>query len=131
MRVKLISIPVTDQEKGLEFYTKKLGFLIKKNETLPNGHRWITLVSEDDEEGPELLLEPSPLHFAPSKDFQDALREAGIPYTQFDVDDLDKEYNRLKELDVEFSVAPTVYQQVKYAILSDTCGNHIQLVQTL
>ncbi|WP_439131249.1 VOC family protein [Polaribacter sp.] len=131
MKITLISIPVKDQEKALQFYTKKLGFLVKKDEPLGGGNRWITLVSKDWQDGPELLLEPAPLHFEPCKVYQDALFMAGYPYTQFDVDHVDAEYERLIALDVEFIVKPKVAGTVKYAILNDTCGNYIQLVETL
>jgi catechol 2,3-dioxygenase-like lactoylglutathione lyase family enzyme len=131
MKVTLISIPVLDQERALQFYTKKLGFLKKKDTPLEGGNRWITLVSKDWQDGPEILLEPAPLHFEPSKVFQEALMEAGFPYTQFDVDSVDEEYERLLQLDVEFSVKPTVVGTVKIAVLNDTCGNNIQLVETL
>lgn len=131
MKVTLISIPVRDQEKAFQFYTKKLGFLVKKDEPLGGGNRWITLVSKDWQDGPELLLEPAPVHFEPCKVYQDALLEAGYPYTQFDVDNVDAEYERLLALDVKFSVKPKTAGNVKYAILNDTCGNNIQLVENL
>ncbi|SHJ28662.1 VOC family protein [Aquimarina spongiae] len=131
MKVTLISIPVRDQEKALQFYTEKLGFLIKKDAPLEGGNRWITLVSREWQDGPELLLEPAPNHFEPSKVFQDALMEAGIPYTQFDVDNVDAEYERLCKLDVVFSVKPTEMGTVKFAVFNDTCGNNIQIVETL
>ncbi|MEM6721870.1 MAG: VOC family protein [Bacteroidota bacterium] len=131
MKVTIISIPVLDQEKALQFYTEKLGFLKKKDTPLGNGDRWITLVSKDWQDGPELLLEPAPLHFEPSKVFQEALMEAGFPYTQFDVDSVDEQYERLTNLGVEFSVKPTVVGTVKVAVLNDTCGNNIQLVENL
>ncbi len=129
MRVTLISIPVRDQEKALQFYTKKLGFIKKIDTPLEGGNRWLTLVSKDAPDGPQLLLEPAPLHFEPSKVFQDALMEAGIPYTQFDVDDVQLEYDRLTKLGVEFSMKPTEMGVVKVAVFNDTCGNNIQLVQ--
>lgn len=131
MKVSLISIPVRDQEKASKFYTEKLGFLIKKDVSMEGGNRWQTLVSPEWQEGPEILLEPSPLHFEPSKVYQDALMEAGIPYTQFDVDNVQAEYERLTELGVEFSVKPTEMGEVKFAIFNDTCGNNIQMVEYL
>lgn len=131
MKVTLISIPVLDQEKALQFYTNKLGFLIKKDLPLEGGNRWITLVSPEWQDGPELLLEPGPLHFEPCKVFQDALMEAGMPWTQFDVDNVDAEYERLVKLDVAFSVKPTAMGTVKFAVFNDTCGNNIQIVETL
>ena len=131
MKASLLSIPVRDQEKALQFYTKKLGFLKKKDIPLGQGNRWLTLVSKDWTDGPELLLEPAPNHFEPSKVYQDALMEAGIPWTQFDVQDLDSEYERLTSLSVEFSVKPTEMGTVKVAVFNDTCGNNIQLVEEL
>ena len=121
MRVTVISIPVLDQEKALQFYTKKLGFIKKLDTPMEGGNRWLTLVSKDAQDGPELVLEPAPLHFEPSKVYQDALMEAGIPWTKFDVDDVQKEYDRLVELGVEFSVVPTEMGTVKFAVLNDTC----------
>lgn len=131
MKLTLISIPVRDQEKALRFYTEKLGFVLKKDEPLGGGNRWITVVSKDWQDGPELLLEPAPKHFEPSKTYQEALMAAGIPWTQFDVKSVEAEYERLTELGVEFTVKPTTSGNVKYAILNDTCGNYIQLVEEI
>ena len=131
MKVTLISIPVRDQEKASKFYTEKLGFIIKKDAPLEGGNRWLTLVSPEWQDGPELLLEPAPNHFEPSKVYQDALMEAGIPYTQFDVDNVDAEYERLTKLGVDFSVKPTAMGTVKFAVFNDTCGNNIQIVENL
>lgn len=131
MKVTIISIPVRDQEKALKFYTEKLGFIKKKDLPLEGGNRWLTIVSKDAQDGPELLLEPAPLHFEPSKVYQDALMDAGIPYTQFDVDSADAEYERLTKVGVEFSMKPTEMGTVKVAVFNDTCGNNIQLVEEL
>lgn len=131
MKVTLISIPVRDQEKALRFYTGKLGFIKKKDVPLGEGNRWLTLVSKEWQDGPELLLEPAPNHFEPSKVYQDALMKTGIPWTQFDVENIDDEFERLTKLGVEFSVKPTEMGTVKVAIFNDTCGNNIQLVQEL
>jgi len=131
MKVTLISIPVRDQEKALKFYTEKLGFIKKKDLPLGGGNRWLTLVSKEWQDGPELLLEPAPNHFEPCKVYQDALMEAGFPYTQFDVENVDEEYKRLTKLGVEFSVKPTEMETVKFAILNDTCGNNLQLVEEI
>lgn len=129
MKITLISIPVRDQEKALKFYTEILGFIVKIDKELEGGHRWTTLVSKDDPTGVEILLEPAPIHFEPSKVYQDALKDAGIPYTQFNVADVDAVYKRLSDLNVAFSVTPKQMGDVKYATFDDTCGNFITLVQ--
>ncbi|MDX1544709.1 MAG: VOC family protein [Christiangramia sp.] len=129
MKVRTIGIPVLDQEKALQFYTQKLGFVKSKDIPVGENHRWLTVVSKEDPEGPEILLEPSPDNFAPAKDYQNALFRAGIPYTQFNVDDIDAEHERLKDEGVNFSMKPTDVGNALIAILDDTCGNHIQLVQ--
>ena len=131
MRVTVISIPVRDQQKALDFYTDKLGFVKKLDIPLNETDRWLTVVSKDDQDGVQILLEPAPNHFEPCRVFQDALREAGYPYTQFDVDNVEEEYNRLTALDVEFSVKPTEMGTVKIAVFNDTCGNNIQLLEHL
>lgn len=131
MRVSVISIPVKDQEQALSFYTDKLGFEKKLDIPLNETDRWLTLVSPEDPDGPQVLLEPAPNHFEPAKVFQASLFEAGIPYTQFDVDDVQAEYDRLSQLGVAFSVKPTAMGTVKIAVFNDTCGNHIQIVEQL
>lgn len=130
MKIKIISIPVQDQEKALKFYTEQLGFVKKVDIPLGND-RWLTVVSKEEQDGPEILLEPSPNHFEPAKTYQHALFNAGIPYTQFNVDNVQDEYERLGSAGVEFSMPPTEMGTVKIAVFDDTCGNNIQLVEML
>ena len=128
IKIFATSVPVDDQAKALTFYTEKLGFIKKKD--IPMGeHRWLTLVSPAEQNGVELLLEP--MGFEPTVAYQKALKDSGIPWTAFDVEDIQAEYERLVALGVEFSVPPKEAGPVMYAILDDTCGNNIQLVQTL
>lgn len=94
-------------------------------------NRWLTVVAKEDQDGTEVLLEPSPDHFEPARTYQKALFEAGIPYTQFNVDNVDQEYERLIKLGVEFRLKPTEMGMVKIAVLNDTCGNNIQLIELL
>jgi catechol 2,3-dioxygenase-like lactoylglutathione lyase family enzyme len=131
MKIKIVSIPVQDQQKALDFYTDILGFIKKVDIPLGEGNRWLTVVSQYQQDGPELLLESAPNHFEPAKVYQDALKKAGIPYTQFYVDDLQKEFERLTQSGVEFSMNTTEMGNVKVAIFNDTCGNNIQLVEEL
>ncbi len=131
MKVKVISIPVQDQEKALKFYTEKLGFLKKIDIPLSEESRWLTVVSKEEQDGAEILLEPSPNHFEPAKVYQKALFEAGIPYTQFNADNVQQDYEKLVSLGVEFSVKPTEMGTVKIAVFNDTCGNNIQIVEML
>tara|TARA_B100000029_G_scaffold480425_1_gene528460 strand:+ start:4436 stop:4837 length:402 start_codon:yes stop_codon:yes gene_type:complete len=131
MKVALISIPVLDQDKALKFYTEKLGFITKHDVPIENNNRWLTLVSPAWPDGTEILLEPSPNNFEPSRVYQEALMEAGIPYTQFDVENVDAEYESLTKLGVDFSVEPTDAGNVRIAIFNDTCGNNIQMIEYL
>lgn len=93
--------------------------------------RWLTVVSKGEQDGPEILLEPSVKHFEPAKIYQKALFDAGIPYTQFNADNVQQEYERLTSLGVEFSIEPTEMGTVKIAVFNDTCGNNIQIVEML
>ena len=128
MKTKVTSVPVDDQDKALKLYTEILGF-VKKTEIPLGEHKWLTVVSNEERDGVELLLEP--MGFPPAKVYQKQLFDAGIPWTAFNVDDIDKEYNRLKSLGVVFSMEPTQMGPSRLAVFSDTCGNNIQLVQIL
>ena len=128
MEIRLTSVMVDDQDKALEFYTEVLGFLKKKE--IPMGtHKWLTVVSKLEQDGPELLLEPT--EFPAAKIYQKALFKAGIPLTVFHVDHIEREYERLKEAGVEFKSPPIEMGQVKVAVFNDTCGNLIQLIQAV
>lgn len=117
---------VDDQDKALKFYTEILGF-VKKTEIPLGEHKWLTVVSPEAPEEVELLLEP--MGFAPARDYQKALFDAGIPLTAFNVDDVHKEYERLQKLGVAFSMKPTTMGPATVAVFNDTCGNNIQIVQ--
>ena len=124
MKINLASVLVDDQDKALRFYTEVLGF-VKKTEVPLGEYRWLTVVSPDDPEGTELLLEPD-AHPA-AKPFKRALVEDGIPYTSFAVEDVKPEYERLRALGVRFTQEPLEMPSVTTAVLDDTCGNLIQI----
>jgi len=126
MKVKLSSITVTDQDKALKFYTEILGF-IKKTEIPMGEHKWLTVVSKEEQDGCELVLEP--LGFEPAKVYQKELFAAGIPATAFQVDDTQNEYEKLLGLGVKFSMPPTQMGPVTLAVFDDTCGNNLQIYQ--
>lgn len=128
IKLYVTSVPVEDQEKALAFYTQVLGFIKKKDVPLGE-HKWLTVVSPEEQSGVELLLEP--MGFEPARLYQQSLKEAGIPWTSFAVDDIEQEYKRLCDLGVEFSIAPREAGSVMIAVLDDTCGNFIQLMQEL
>lgn len=124
MRIHLTSVLVDDQTKAERFYTEVLGF-VKKNDIPMGTDRWLTVVSPEDPEGTELLLEPSS-HPA-AKPFKEALVADGIPFTQFAVADVQAEYERLRALGVRFTQEPMTMGPVTTAVLDDTCGNLIQI----
>jgi predicted enzyme related to lactoylglutathione lyase len=126
MKIILTSVMVDDQEKALKFYTEVLGF-VKKNDIPLGEDRWLTVVSPEGPDDVELLLEP--MGFPPARTYQKALFEAGIPLTSFAVDDIQKEYERMKKLGVVFKTAPTKMGPVTIAVFEDTCGNLIQMAQ--
>jgi catechol 2,3-dioxygenase-like lactoylglutathione lyase family enzyme len=127
MHIKLTSVLVDDQDKALHFYTHVLGFQ-KKTEIPLGEHRWLTVVSPDDPDGTELALEPD-AHPA-AKPFKAALAGDGIPFASFVVDDLQKEFERLRGLGVDFTQEPATMGPVSTAVFDDTCGNLIQIAQT-
>jgi len=126
MKIQLNSIFVDDQDKALQFYTQVLGFVAKRD--IPLGEaRWLTVVSPEEPNHVELVLEPNSNPAA--KTYQKALVAQGIPLTAFAVDDIQGEYARLKKLGVAFTMEPTNMGMTTIAVFDDTCGNLIQIYQ--
>jgi catechol 2,3-dioxygenase-like lactoylglutathione lyase family enzyme len=128
MKIKLASVPIADYDKALKFYTEVLGFVKKRDIPLGDGARWLTVVSPEDPDGTELLLEPN-ADYPAMKALKEALVKDGIPFTAFEVDDIQKEYERLRKLGVKFTMEPTNMGMTTVAVLDDTCGNLIQIYQ--
>ena len=126
MKIYVTSVFVDNQDKAEKFYTEVLGFTVKHN--IPLGeNRWLTVVSNEDSDGTELLLEPSD-HPA-TKPFKDAIVADGIAAHSFQVQDLDAEWKKLSDLGVKFVTEPMDAGSVHMAVFDDTCGNLIQLIQ--
>ncbi len=126
MKVTLSSIIVNDQTRACEFYTTKLGFVVKTD--LPMGdYRWLTVASPEGVAGVELVLEPAA--HAAAREFQQALYRDGIPATSFESSDIRAEFETLRGRGVVFKTPPSQAGPVTVAVLDDTCGNWIQLHQ--
>ncbi|WP_062104396.1 VOC family protein [Bacillus niameyensis] len=126
MKITVTSIFVQDQDKALKFYSETLGF-VKKHDVPAGEFRWITLVSPEDQEGTELLLEPN--NHPAAKEYQKNIFADGIPATMFAVADVRKEYERLLKQGVKFTMEPTKMGEMTLAVFDDTCGNLIQIIQ--
>ena len=124
MRINLTSVLVDDQEKALRFYTDVLGF-VKKQDVPLGDARWLTVVSPDEPDGTELLLEPD--QHPAARPFKEALVTDGVPFTMFAVDDVNAEFERLRSLGVRFTQEPADMGPTRTAVLDDTCGNLIQI----
>ena len=126
MKIKLNSVFVDNQDKALKFYAEILGF-VKKADMPAGKFRWLTVVSPEGPDDIELVLEPNDNPAA--KTFQEAIFKEGIPLTSFAVEDIEKEYERMINLGVVFSMKPTKIEGATIAVFDDTCGNLIQLYQ--
>ncbi|MCL6291988.1 VOC family protein [Streptomyces sp. 43Y-GA-1] len=126
MRIHVTSVFVHDQDEALRFYTDVLGFEKKHDVPLGGENRWLTVVSPEDPDGTELLLEPDK-HPA-VKPYTTALFADGIPAASFLVDDVHAEFDRLGKLGVRFTQEPLDMGPVATAVLDDTCGNLIQIM---
>lgn len=126
MKIYITSVFVEDQDKALKFYTEILGF-VKKTDIPVGEFKWLTVVSPEAPQGIELLLEPN--DNPASKLFQKSVFEQGLAATSFAVEDVQKEYERLKNLGVNFNQEPTSMGPVTVAQFDDTCGNYIQIAQ--
>jgi predicted enzyme related to lactoylglutathione lyase len=125
VKIKITSIYVSDQEKALRFYTDILGF-VKKADFSNGPFRWLTVASAEEPDATELQLA---LNTNPAaKTYQQAIFEQGQPAALFNVDDVQREYDRMKPLGAEFTMPPTKVTGSTIAVLKDTCGNLIQLV---
>ncbi|MGH2364367.1 MAG: VOC family protein [Chloroflexota bacterium] len=125
MKIKLTSVYVDDQDKALRFYTDVLGF-VKKADFSQGPFRWLTVTSPEEPDGTELQLA---LNDKPAtKAYQQALFEQHQPAAMFSVDDVQREYDRMKPLNAEFTMPPTKVTGSTIAMVNDTCGNLIQIV---
>ncbi|MCI2934660.1 VOC family protein [Staphylococcus haemolyticus] len=127
MNIIANSIFVDNQEEALQFYTDILGFEKKIDEPVGEGFRWLTLVSPNQPDGAQLILEPNGNPIA--SDYQQRLFEANIPITMFGVENVQQTYDALTQKGVHFTVEPTTMSSAKMAIFNDTCGNLIQIVK--
>lgn len=127
MNIIANSIFVDNQEEALQFYTDILGFEKKIDEPVGEGFRWLTLVSPNQPDGAQLILEPNGNPIA--SDYQQRLFEANIPITMFGVENVQQTYDALTQKGVHFTVEPTTMGNAKMAIFNDTCGNLIQIVE--
>ena len=128
MKIKLVSVSIDDYDKALKFYTEVMGFVKKHDIPLGDGARWITVVSPEEPNGTELLLEPNAYDPA-MKALKESLVKDGMPFTAFLVNDVQQEYERMRGLGVEFTMEPTNMGMTTAAVLDDTCGNLIQIYQ--
>ena len=126
MKIVLTGVFVEDQAAALRFYTEVLGF-VKKHDVPVGEDRWLTVVAGEDLDGPELLLEPNGNPVA--KAYQVGLFGQGLPAASFGVEDVRAEHRRLVELGVRFTMEPTEMGGAVVAVLDDTCGNLVQLMQ--
>jgi predicted enzyme related to lactoylglutathione lyase len=126
MQIKLTSVFVDDQDKALKFYTDVLGF-VKKHEFSAGTYKWLTVVSPEEPEGTQLVLESSNGFNPAAKTYQQQIFQHGIPAANFFVGDVQKEYERLKQQGVTFTKEPTKTTGSTIAVLNDTCGNLIQI----
>jgi predicted enzyme related to lactoylglutathione lyase len=125
VKIKITSIYVNDQDKALRFYTEVLGF-VKKADFSQGSFRWLTVASAEDPNGPELQLARN--DNPPARAYQQAIFEQGQPAIMFNVEDVQREYDRMKALGAEFTMPPTKVTGSTIAKLNDTCGNLIQIV---
>ncbi len=126
MKIKLTSVYVDDQEKALRFYTDVLGFA-KHADFSQGPFRWLTVAAPEEPEGTQLQLA---LNDDPAaRTYQQAMFQRGQPAAMFYSDDVEADYERIRARGAEFTMPPTAVTGSTIAMLKDTCGNLVQLVQ--
>ncbi|WP_210139208.1 MULTISPECIES: VOC family protein [Staphylococcus] len=127
MKIIAMSIFVDNQEKAKRFYTEKLGFELVHDMDIGGGFRWLTVKENNSDNPVEIVLEPNDNPIA--KTYQNDLFNSGIPLTMFGVSNLDQSYQSLSNLNVKFKTKPKEVEGIKLAVIEDTCGNLIQLIE--
>jgi predicted enzyme related to lactoylglutathione lyase len=126
MKIKLTTIYVDNLDKALGFYTEVLGF-VKKADFSQGNYRWLTVASAEEPHGTELQLA---LNDDPAASaFQRAKFQQKQPAMMFYTDDVKGDYERIKTAGGQFTMPPTDVTASTIAMVDDTCGNLIQLVQ--
>ena len=126
MKIKLTRVYVDDHDNALRFYTEVLGF-VKKSDFTQGSYRWLTVASAEEPDGAELQLERNDNPAA--KAYQQATFQQGQPAAMFYTDDVQRDHDRMKAAGGEFTMPPTKVTGSTIAIVNDTCGNLIQIVQ--
>jgi len=118
--VKLVNIPVTDQQKALEFYTEKLGFRVLTDQPFDDSQRWIELKIPGGGDTRVVLFTP------------DAHKSwiGGFLNITFSTDDVNKTYEQYRARGVEFTAPPTKQEWGSYALFKDLDGNQFCLSQS-
>ncbi|MEU5522098.1 VOC family protein [Streptomyces sp. NPDC093250] len=130
IKVAMTSVYVDDVAKAQAFYTDVLGFETRTHMDMGDGTLFVTVgAREGAQPDLELLLEPGQGPIA--EPYRRAVREAGLPSIVFSVDDLRAEYERLRGEGVHFVQDPLEQGPVLSAVLDDTVGNLVQLVQPI
>ncbi|HLR18597.1 MAG TPA: VOC family protein [Staphylococcus sp.] len=127
MKIIAMSIFVDDQEKAKQFYTEKLGFELRHDIEMGGGFKWLTVKEHNSNNPVEIVLEPNVSPIA--KDYQEGLYKAGIPVTMFGIENLDQIYQTLIGKNVSFHTEPKEVEGIKLAVIDDTCGNLVQLIE--
>ena len=123
-RISLLTVLVKDQDSAIDFYTRKLGFVVA--EDLPFGpKRWVTLRLPDDQSLSITLNLPES-----EVDLAQVGKQAGSqPLLAIEVDDCLKEYGRMKDAGVKFHGEPQVQPYGTGVTLEDLYGNKIYMNQ--
>lgn len=112
IRVKFVSVPVSDQDRALAFWTEKVGLTVKTDAPMGPGQRWIELEIPGEATG--LVL------FTPDG-HED--RIGGFTPMGWGAADVQAEYERLSAAGVEFQQPPRTEPWGTSAIFKDPDGN--------
>lgn len=110
--VKLVTIPVTDQDRAMDFYTRQLGFRIITDSPFDGKQRWIELGIPRAETKIVLFTATGQ---------EKAI--GGFMNISFAADNVKATVKELKARGVEFMEEPTTADWGEYAIFKDPDGN--------
>lgn len=110
--VKFISIPTSDQDRALAFWTEKVGFHVLTDQPMGEEKRWIELGIKSAET--RVILFP----MDGRKDRAGSMFDGA-----FACDDVGATYRQLKDRGVEFKTPPTKQPWGEYMVMKDPDGN--------
>ena len=133
-RMSHTTIFVLNQQDALEFYTQKLGFEVRMDQTMDGGFRWLTVGPRTQPDLEIILMEVKPgpmMDEATAQQFRTLIENGKMGAGVFQTSDCRRTYEELKAKGVQFLSPPQDRFYGIEAILKDNSGNWFSMTQPI